>query len=48
VEASFGRLRHALYLLEVYNVEALKPSGNFRPLPDGEKSGSWAKAFDVA
>ena len=37
--ASFGHNGMYPFLLEVYKVEALKPSGNFRPLPDAIKSG---------
>jgi hypothetical protein len=37
--AWFGHNGMYPFLLQVYKVEALKPSGNFRPLPDTKKSG---------
>jgi hypothetical protein len=36
---SFGHDDMHAFLLQVYKVEALKPSGNFRPVPDAKKSG---------
>jgi hypothetical protein len=35
--ASFGHNGMYQYLLQVYKIEALKPSGSFRPLPDEKK-----------
>jgi hypothetical protein len=37
--AWFGHNGMYPFLFQVYKVEALKPSGNFRPLPDTKKSG---------
>ena|SRR5215469_578696 len=34
--ASFGHNGMYPFLLQIYKVEALKPSGNFRPLPDAK------------
>jgi hypothetical protein len=36
---SFGHNGMYPFLLQVYKVEALKPSGSFRPLPGGNKTG---------
>lgn len=35
---SFGHMGMYPFLLEVYKVEAVKPLGSFRPLPDAAKS----------
>lgn len=37
--AWFGHNDMYPFLIQIYKVEALKPSGQFRPLPDAKKSG---------
>lgn len=37
--ASFGHNGMYPFLLQAYKVEALRPSGNFSPLPDRQKTG---------
>jgi hypothetical protein len=41
--ASFGHNGMYPFLLQVYKVEALKPFGNFRPLPDTKRAGNSRK-----